>query len=765
MTGKPGSVHLPPKAMEVLLVLTSNAGALVTREALLDEVWGTGHGSKETLGHAISEIRHALNDHADNPEFIQTLPKRGYRLIVGAGKTAAHSSTVILGPGNGTVASNLSLFENLNQRGVLETSIAYLILGWLLIQVADIVFGQLLLPAWTGTFVTVLVIAGFPIAIALSWFLEFRDGRAVLQTQSAKDESQRKFSRTYLSVVGALAIAAVLVFMYDQTVGLPQAEPPTIVDEPFLAPVMENSVAVLPFFNVDGSEQTQIFSYGLADDVITQLSHVPGLKVSARGDSFTLEPNTSSDKVRERLRVARYLEGSIQIDGGLMRVIIQLIDSETGFHVLSRTYDPPVEDFFTMRDQITELIVDNIRSSLPTDIQMLPAEDHEISDLQAYIAYRKGKETYEKPQTIESIAEAINYYEQAIELEPLYAAALAGKCDAFVARYYLSNSADDIALAESACASAHDANPRSDSVYSALGELYRRTNRTSEAEEAFDKALVLNPQSADAMIGLAKVYRRQQKYSEAEKLYHAAMATQPGNWRIISSLGSFHFSMGRYADAANAYRKVVYLDYNNLEARTNLGSALTMAGDFAAGKLVFEETLNIEPSYTAYSNLGVIYYYLGQFKESVATHRKAVELAPRDAVRWLNLADSLHFAGEKKEAQEMFRRADELSSDRLAIDSSNLEAIYVHAWSRQMLGDSESAQAGIAKGFQVAPKNPYGFYYDSLIRTQLGDYGGAIESLKAAIENGYPVKMLDAEPYLDELRLKGDYESLAAESD
>jgi hypothetical protein len=69
---------------------------------------------------------------------------------------------------------DIGLFENLRQRGVLETGIAYLVLGWLIIQVADIVFDQLLLPSWAGTFVTVLVIAGFPIAILLSWFLEFR---------------------------------------------------------------------------------------------------------------------------------------------------------------------------------------------------------------------------------------------------------------------------------------------------------------------------------------------------------------------------------------------------------------------------------------------------------------------------------------------------------------------------------------------------------------------------------------------------------------
>ena len=78
---------------------------------------------------------------------------------------------------------------------------------------------------------------------------------------------------------------------------------------------------------IDGSEDTQVFSNGLADDLITSFSRVPGLLVSSRGDAFTLAPNSASQKVRERLRVAHYLEGSVQIAGDKLRIIVQLIDS------------------------------------------------------------------------------------------------------------------------------------------------------------------------------------------------------------------------------------------------------------------------------------------------------------------------------------------------------------------------------------------------------------------------------------------------------
>ena len=764
VAGQAGSVHLPSKGMEVLLVLASNVGTLVTREELLEEVWGAGHGSQEALSHAVTEIRHALDDHADDPRYIQTLPKRGYRLIVEAAPVSAHTSTVTLGSQNGPAVGHIGLFENLKQRGVLETAFAYLILGWLLIQIADIVFSQFLLPAWTGTFVTALVIAGFPIAIILSWFLEFRDGRAVLHKLSPGDADRRRFSRTYISVIGALAIAAVFVLAYDKNVGLPQVQIAASDHSVFLPPVVDNSIAVLPFLNLDGSEDTKVFSNGLADDLITRLSRVPGLLVSSRGDAFTLASNSASQMVRDRLRVAHYLEGSVQIIDKQMRVTVQLIDSATGFHLMARTFDRPLEDYFDTRDEITELTVANVRVALPADTQLVPAADYIESDLNAYILYRKGKEIYEEPRTPDSVSQVIDYYEQALELDPQYAAAHAGLCAVYVGQYRLSNAAEDIELAESACASALSSNPRLHMVYTALGELYRRTGRTREAETAYHEALNINPTDAQAMIGLSRLYRRQQKFAAAEEILHTAIGAQPGNWRTINSLGGFLFDEGRYIEAADAYRQVVFLDPGNYQARGNLGSALTMAGDFEAGKLVYEESLDTQPTSNIYSNLGVIYYYLGEFDKSVATHRKAVELSPGLAWMWANLGDALHFAGQAEESASAFRRAAEISEQRVETDPSDTESVLLLAWSQHMLGNTEDALASVAKVLPNAPNYPYGFYYDALIKNQSGDQAGALESLRTALDKGYPAKMLVAEPLLGELRSNKKFQAMIAES-
>lgn len=194
VTGPSGNGQLGPRAAEVLVQLASSPGEVVGRDTLLDEVWGEGQGSTELLSRAVSEIRHALDDHPDNPAFIQTLPRRGYRLIVTPESVDESTSSIVLGVSHGARTGDIGILENLQQRGVFETAIAYVVLGWVLLQAADVVFSQLHMPSWIGTFVTVLVFAGFPIALVLSWFIEIRRGNAVLDNLSAADKRRRRLA-------------------------------------------------------------------------------------------------------------------------------------------------------------------------------------------------------------------------------------------------------------------------------------------------------------------------------------------------------------------------------------------------------------------------------------------------------------------------------------------------------------------------------------------------------------------------------------------
>lgn len=757
VSGRDGAVHLPPKAAEVLLCLAERPGEIVGRETLLDRVWGVGHGSQEALSHAVSEIRHAFDDDHANPHVVQTMPKRGYRLLLTPEAVSESTSSVVLGAKDGARPSDIGFIENLKRRGVLETLVAYLIVGWLLIQVADIVFERLGLPDQAATFVTWLVVAGLPIALVFSWYLDFRDGRLVVHELTPADARRRRFSHTYLSVIGALALAGGLVLVYDQNVGLPtRADDFEVVASgaPQLPPIHENSFAVLPFALLDSSEDTQTFANGLVDDLITRMYRVPGLRVASRGDSFTLQPNTPSKKVRERLRVSMYLEGSVEISGDRMRVIAQLIDSKSGFHKWARTFDRPRDEFFAVRDEIASLTVANVRSALPPEVRDIAVtQSIDESSLDAYLLYRRGIDTLRQPLSVDVVATALGWLDAALAVDAEYAAAHAGKCTAYVTGYVEVDDGAYIDKAEAACAAALALNPNLDIVHTALGELYHATGRNRESEASFRRALSVDPSNVDALTGLGHTLLRQNRIDEAEASLKKAVDIHPGDSAAFNALGNFYFATGRFNDAAAQYEYVVGLEPEHMNGYSNLGAAYMMMNEFEAAAPMYEKAIAIEPTKSAYSNLGLLNYYMGDYDASIENHTRAVSLKPGDHLARSNLGDALWVAGRTADATAAYRQAEPLAEQALRINPKDPFAMMDLAWIRAMLGKDGEARTLINTALQLAPDDPYSHYYDGLVHLRAGDKERAIGAFEEAVERGYSQRLLAVEPLLEPVRL------------
>ena len=753
--------HLPPTAAEVLVRLAQEPGQVVERDAIIESVWGEGRGSPEALSHAVSEIRHALDDHATDPHFIQTLPRRGYRLVVDPIPVGPNPATETTTTADEFI-SQLTLFESLKRRGVLETAVAYVVTGWLIMQVVDVVFDQLLLPQWAGTFVTVLVIAGFPVAVALSWFLEFRGGHAYLDTRPDRATPARRLSRSYLSIVGALLIASVGVFIYDQTVGLPTEET-ALADAEAIAPeIRGNSIAVLRFFNIDGGETTEIFASGLSDDIINGLASINGLAVSSRGDSWTMDPNSASQDVRRRLGVAYYVEGSVRISDGVLRVLVQLIDSSNGFHLVSRDFEKELEDFLDVQRDVTNLIVANLRVVIPGITEPLLDSSFYGDDVDAWVLFQRGRSVFQDVRTVASIDQAIDYYRQSLEVDPGYTASHAGICSAYSSRYVLGGDAEDIDRAETACAVALESNARLYMVHRALGRLYGNTGNHDAAEAAYRRALEINPQDVPSMTGLAGLYRRNQRFDEAEALLQAAISAQPGNWRTLNEFGGFLFLLGRYDEAVDAYQDVVYFDPTNSEVRGNLGAALTLQGNFERAADMFEQALELGEDGLFMSNLGVLYYYLGRFDDAIEMHEAALQTSANNPFFWTNLADALYFDNRRSAAENAFRRARDVAEAGLRVNSTNWEHLTALAWAQQMLGNSDEAEALIERILAVGAGDPYSYYYKALIELRRGERVEAMRTLAQAVDLGYPTVLLQAEPYLEPVRSDRDFRELVA---
>jgi tetratricopeptide (TPR) repeat protein/DNA-binding winged helix-turn-helix (wHTH) protein len=748
VSGPGVEAHLKPKAVEVLLYLAARPFELVEREELLRAVWGEDGGSSEALTHAVSELRSCCHDHANSPSLIQTVRGRGYRLLeqprLVEEREAASETGVFQAPDDG------SFIGKLMRRGVVQAGAAYMVFSWLLIQVADAVTPTLNLPAWFPAVVTYAAIGGFPIVLVLAWMLERSEGRWLLDSGRQSGKMLSGLERNYLSIMLAYGIAAVGALTYQATVGfdVPPEPEMTVAEEDALLPVNPKSVAVLKFLNIGGDETGEIFSQGLGEDILDRLARIPGLAVSSRGDSWSLPDNASSDLVRRRLRVAYFLEGSVRVIGDELRLVVQLIESATGFHVFSRSFETELTNHMEVQRQITELAVANLRVAIPEDQDIVITDPDLNPDQDSYILYRRGKALLHLPPKTKPLESAIDYFEQALRLDSNYSAAHSGICEARVMLYRLGRDEADIGKAKMACAAALNTNPNLNMVYTALGELHLTEGNEAAAENAFHNALEINPNDVQAMRGIAEVLERKGEVQEAERLLQQAIDQQPGNWRLIDALGHLYFYTGRYESASEEYRRVTYLDPGNWQGHGNLGSALMMTGQFTAALDSIQTALHIEERASQRSNLATIYYYLGEFDRSVEIHRQTLETMPRSHFVWLNLGDSLRFSSQPEEASKAYRQAAEISRDLLEVNPDSPVDLMVLGWSVASLGDASEARRLIDRAVALSPDDPYVRYYDGLLKTNVGETNSAVDSLQLAVEKGYPMAMLAADPLL-----------------
>jgi len=765
VSGSGEPAHLPSKSIEVLLCLAKQPRRLVSREELLAKVWGDGNGSPEALSHAVSEIRHALGDQADDPVFIQTVPKRGYRLLCEPRLRDASSQAASVVP-ESTSPAVAPFWSALLRHGVVQAGFAYLVVGWLLIQVADATFLNLGLPTWAMPFITFVVVGGFPVAVLLAWFIEVADGRMIRDRGEQPGGLLQGLERNYLAIIAAYGIAALGAGTYQFSVGFNVPENGSVqAAEPALIPIEPNSIAVLQLMNIDGSEETTIFSNGLVEDVINRLARIPGLHVSSRGDSFSLPANSSSSEVRQRLRVNYYIEGSVRLTEEKIRVVIQLIESANGQHLLSRSFDRERKDFFEIQDEITSLTVANLRVALPQDTQTALGTAINVASIDAYILYRRGIEELHKPMTVQTIEQALDWFSQSLEIDPDYAAAHAGICLTYSSGFNIVDDPVFINDAEQACASALELSPNLNIVHNALGDLYWETGKHQEAEASYLRALAINENDVSAVTGLAIVQSSQQRLTEAEENFRQAIALQPGNWRSYDALGRFLYQNGRYEEAAAAYEEVVSLDTENMQGWGNLGTSLMLSGNFTDAAPAFNRSIDVEPQVDAYANLGLMYYYLGKTDAAVTALENATSLAPDDHLVWANLGDALSFSEQSARSSQVFNRAEGLAESRLAVNRKDAETMIDLAWIKAMLGKMEDAEALIVRAQRIAPSDPYVHYIHGLVLTRMGEHTAALVELETAVEMGYPLVMLAAEPHLTELKEKPRFVALVNKQD
>lgn len=285
------------------------------------------------------------------------------------------------------------LWSELIRRRVVKTSIAYVVMAWIIVEGASTIFPSLLLPDWTVRLVTIIAILGLPLVIILAWMFDIR----------VAGDSEEAPSETVAEKQEAVA------------------EAPTTLAPPSLKSVVA-SIAVLPFRNLSREDRHRFVADGIATELHSVLAKVHRLRVASRTSSFTLAGKSLTVReLAERLNVHFVLSGSVECIEDRARVIVELDNAEEDVQIWTESYDRDLEDIFSLQNEIAMAITSEFPGARLRD-EITSAASRPTDSLDAWSLVQRAR-SFTLLFTPQALSDAVPLLRQAIELDSDYAAA------------------------------------------------------------------------------------------------------------------------------------------------------------------------------------------------------------------------------------------------------------------------------------------------------------------------------------------------------
>ena len=520
-----------------------------------------------------------------------------------------------------------NFFAELKRRKVYSVAIAYVVAGWALAQGIAQVFPVFDIPNWVVRLIVVLIVLGFPLALVLSWFFDFtRYG--VIRTPDAK--------------AGGVDIVQPAANL--QRIGS-----------------SEKSIAVLPFNDLSVEQDHAYFSDGIAEEILTALSKIDGLRVAARRSSFWFKGKEAGlSEIAEKLNIEHVLEGTVRRDGNRVRITAELIDASRGFTIWSETFDREMQGIFAVQDEITKAIVEALKLKL--NISAPPMS----RSAAAYDLYLQGL-FYSDKSTEEALQSSLEFFERALEKDGRFSRAWTGiaKSWLWLADAYVPPR-EAYAKSREAALRALKINNDDAEAHVYLGEAKRILDWDMDgAAQEFCRAVQLDPKSTpsnyfsaafwaargereEALIYLQRtskidpaslwvnnsaceLYRYFGLYDEAIAAGERALQLDPAFVYGEPLLAALYREMGRFDDAIALYKKA-----QNLSGRPAFGLAITYARmDRRDEALRTLEAATAIRRYTPGDAIAHVHVALGKLDDAIRELERACE----------ERSSSLHFVG------------------------------------------------------------------------------------------------------------------------
>ena len=410
-------------------------------------------------------------------------------------------------------------FSELKRRKVYRVAVAYAVGAWLIAQVVTQIFPVFEVSQWALRTMIVLLIAGFPVALILSWAFDITP-EGIKRTEDV-DLAQSRLSRA--------------------------------------EPIAEKSIAVLPFENLSDDQQNTYFADGIQDDILSSLAKVADLKVISRTSVRQFRgTDRNLREIGRALGVAHILEGTVRRAGNRVRVNTQLINARTDAHVWSDTFDREMTDLFALQSELAEQIVAALRANISPQ-ERASLQIHPTAHLDAYDLYLRARDLFRwsgAGDPRESGEKALDLLDQAIVRDSEFALAysLASRFHSELYWFGYDKTRSRLAKGKAAVDRALQLRPELGDAHLALGYHYYYGYRDYErAKRELAIAARATPNDAEVWDGLAAVSRREGKWDDAVANFERARQLDPHNAAVIWNLAETYSSRGRFDDARRAF--------------------------------------------------------------------------------------------------------------------------------------------------------------------------------------------------------------------
>ena len=484
----------------------------------------------------------------------------------------------------------MSFFSELKRRKVIRIGIAYAVASWVIVEVSSVILPTFEAPEWVLRALILLLIAGLPVALLVAWVFELTPEGIKIEDGKDTPAEQRFKTRTDRKTDLAIMIALGLVVTYF------------VFEKIWFSDVVRgnmDAIAVLPFSDMSPRQDQQYFAQGLTVELLNMLSRVADLRVTGKTSAFQFKDYEGDFKtIGKTLNVGTILEGTVRAVDNNVRITTNLIDAEQGHALWSANYDRQLDNIFQVQDEIARAVVKALEAQL---LETADEPTDRVVVAEAYTAYQQGSYLQGK-LTVEDQQSAINYFQRAIDIDPVYAEPLVGMAEA------------KLMLALNMVAIDRDVG-------------------IGEATGYLDQALRLDPELADAHV--AKALIKQVNFRDfvgAELDLKRALESDPKHITALRRLGTIYGMQGRYDEAMETFQKIIERDPLNSPTYSNYSYNALAAGKLPVAEEMIDKVLEFSPK-SIFANFQLARINLA--KGQLAAAREAIEREPHPV--WKNI--------------------------------------------------------------------------------------------------------------------------------